>query len=432
MLTSLFTGVSGMNANGTALSVIGDNIANMNTVGFKASRVSFGDVLSQTLAGSAGNAQVGRGVIVSSVLPLFTQGALQSTESALDLAIEGEGFFVVSDASGANYYTRAGQFSLDKNGNIVTPDGLVLQGYQVDAFNNITGTVGALKIAATQSAANATTTANIAVNLDASEAVKTWAFTAGTTTPPASTDYNKSMTMTAYDALGGAHDVTLYFVKTADNAWTTHYIYKDSAGMYQEAGTQDLTFNDGATPPAVGGSLATDNAAALTFAWGGGVADGSITFDFGTGTADTPPGDGLDGSTQFASVFAVLNETQNGYSAGALKNIMVSEDGLITGIFTNGQTRNVGQVVLAKFNAPTGLTKMGRNLYAESFDSGQPVVGAANTSGLGRVLSNTLEQSNVDLAMEFVKMISYQRGFQANSKIITVTDELMQVTVNLK
>ncbi|MBA4374105.1 MAG: flagellar hook protein FlgE [Thermodesulfovibrio sp.] len=430
MLTSLWTGVSGMNANGTTLSVIGDNISNMNTVGFKGSRVAFGDVLSQSLSGAGAGSQVGRGVNVSRVSPLYSQGSLQSTESVLDMGIEGDGFFIVSDGS-ARYYTRAGQFSVDRSGNIVNTDGLVVQGFIADASGNITGSRGDLQITGTQTPSQITANANIAVNFDATENAKVWAFVSPSVTPPDPTQYNKSTTITVYDSQGGAHDVTAHFVKTAANAWTAHYVYKDATNQYVEAGTQNLTFNDG-TAPNVGGSLATDNVAALTFTWGGGVIASSISFDYGTGTGDPIPGTGLNGSTQFASPFSVLTLSQDGYAAGSLKSMSLSDTGIISGVFTNGQTRNIGQIALARFVAPTGLTKLGRNLYGESFDSGQPIVGTAQTSGIGRVLGNTLEQSNVDLAQEFVQMISAQRGFQANSRIITTTDELMQEMVNLK
>lgn len=430
MLSSLFTGVSGMNANGTALSVIGDNIANMNTIGFKGSRVAFGDILSQSLSGAGVGSQVGRGVSVSRVSPLFSQGSLQSTESVLDMGIEGDGFFIVSDGS-ARYYTRAGQFAIDRSGNIVNSDGLVVQGFLADASGNITSSRGNMQISGTQTPSQITANANISVNLDATETAKTWTFVSPSATPPATTDYNKSTTITVYDSEGGAHDVTAHFVKTADNAWTAHYIYKDSTGQYVEAGTQNLTFNDG-TAPNVGGSLATDNVAPLTFTWGGGVTASTISFDYGTGTADPVPGTGLDGSTQFASSFSVLALSQDGYASGSLKSMSLSDTGIISGVFTNGQTRQIGQIALARFVSPTGLTKLGRNLYGESFDSGQPVVGTAQTSGLGRVLGNTLEQSNIDLAQEFVTMIAAQRGFQANSKTITTTDELMQELIALK
>jgi len=198
-------------------------------------------------------------------------------------------------------------------------------------------------------------------------------------------------------------------------------------GSLVDEGTQSLVFN-------ADGSLNTDNSGTpISCNFGGSVTNPqSINFNFGTGTTEVPAGTGLDMSTQFASAFSVLSQNQDGYSSGSLKSVAVSESGIITGSFTNGQTRVIGQVALARFIAPTGLAKLGRNLYGESFDSGQPVVGTANTSGLGKVAANSLELSNVDLATEFVNMISAQRGFEANSKIITTTDQLMQVLVNLK
>jgi flagellar hook protein FlgE len=427
MLTSLFTAISGLSANGTSLDVIGDNIANMNTVGFKGSRVSFADVL----AGEAGSSQVGRGVLISNISPLFTQGSFETTANALDLAIDGDGFFIVNEGN-ARYYTRAGQFTLDKDGNIVNPDGLILQGYSADAAGNITGEIENLTVATSQSPPNATSNVEMAVNLDGGAAVPTAAFTLdgngdGTLDDPA--NYNFSTTTTVYDSQGGDHQVTLYFVKTADNAWTVHYVHKDptNPAVLVEAGTQDLTFGSD-------GTLTDDNSiTAISFDFGSTVTTPQdITFNYGTGTGETPAGNGLDGTTQFATDFAVINLSQDGYPAGSLKNLVISEDGVITGIFTNGQSRAIGQVALARFIAPTELTKLGRNLYAESFDSGQSIVGTANTSGLGRVLSNTLELSNVDLAEEFVRMISAQRGFQANSRMITTTDEMLQELVNLK
>ncbi|MBI4620053.1 MAG: flagellar hook protein FlgE [Desulfobacterales bacterium] len=431
MLTSLFAAISGMNANGTSLSVIGDNIANMNTAGFKASRATFGDVLSQTLTGVVGSSQIGRGVFISGISPLFTQGSLETTANALDLAIDGDGFFTVND-SGGKYYTRAGQFSINKDGKIVNPDGLVLQGYLADASGNIAGTIGNLQITNRQSPANITSSADIAVNLNASAAVPSAAFTLdgnGDLVDDDPANYNSSTTISVYDSQGGAHQVTLYFVKTAANAWDVHYVHQDPAdsSLLVDAGTQSLTF-------ATDGALIDDNSGtAISFNFGASVTTPqTITFNYGTGTGETPAGNGFDGITQFASDFAVMNIGQDGYSSGSFKNMAISENGLITGVFTNGQTREIGQIALARFVAPASLTKLGRNLYAESFDSGIPIVDIAGTSGLGRVLSNTLELSNVDLAEEFVKMISAQRGFQANSRVITTTDELMQELVNLK
>lgn len=431
MLTSLFTGVSGMNANGTALSVIGDNIANLNTVGFKSSSVAFGDVLSQTLTGIAGSSQVGRGVMIQNVSPLFTQGSFESTANSLDLAIDGDGFFIVS-GNGTRAYTRAGQFSLDKGGNIVNPDGLILQGYTADATGVISGTTGNMLVGNRQSPANMTTNATVAVNLDAASQVPANPFTLdgnGDTVNDDPANFNKSSTITVYDSQGGAHEVTMYIVKTGANAWDVHYVHQDPAApaLLVDAGTQALTFD-------AQGALVDDNSITpVNFNFGTSITTPqSVAFNFGTGTGEIPVGNGLDGTTQFASEFAVMNLSQDGYSSGSLKNLVISADGVLTGIFTNGQSRTIGQIALAKFTAPTGLTKLGRNLYGEAFDSGQPIIGAASTSGMGRVLSNTLELSNVDLAEEFVKMISFQRGFQANSRIITTSDELLQEMMNLK
>jgi len=425
MLTSLYTAITGMNANGTWLSVIGDNIANMNTVGFKASRVAFGDVL----AGVVGSLQIGRGVLVSDISPMFTQGSFETTANPLDLSIDGDSFFIVNE-NGAQYYTRAGQFTMDKDGNIINPDGLILQGYQADAAGNITGTLGNLQVAGMQSLANPTTSAQISLNLDSTGAIQTTPFTLdgngdGTSNDPA--NYNFSNTVSVYDSQGGVHQVTLYFEKTADNTWSVHYVNPDPANpsVLVEAGAQSLTFD-------TNGALVNDNSAAgISFNFGASVTSPqSITFNYGTGTAEG--GTGLDGTTQYASDFGVMHLSQDGYPAGSLTSISISESGVITGVFTNGQTRAIGQIALAKFTAPDSLAKLGRNLYAESFDSGQPLIGMANTAGLGRVLSNSLELSNVDLADEFVKMISAQRGFQANSRVITTTDQLLQELVNLK
>ena len=432
MITSLYSAVSGISANGTALTVIGDNIANLNTIGFKSSRVSFGDILSQSLAG--GLSQIGRGVILSDVSPLFSQGSFQTSPNVLDMAIDGEGLFIVKEASGARYYTRAGQFSLNKEGYITNPEGLYLQGYLADATGKILGALSDLQLGTTQSPPNMTVNANIAVNLDAKAVPPADPFTLdgngdGVDDDPA--NFNSSTTITVYDSQGGAHTVTLYFVKTGDNAWTVNYVHRNpdptDPNIYIEAGTQNLTFD-------ANGALINDNSGtAIDFDFGASViTPQSITFDFGRGTGETPPGTGLDGTTQFASPFSVLTINQDGYPAGHLKTVSISEDGVITGIFTNGQTRILGQIALARFVAPTGLLKMGKNLFAETYESGQPIIGSPNTSGLGRVLTNSLELSNVDLAEEFIKMISMQRGFQANSRMVSTVDDLMAELVNMK
>jgi flagellar hook protein FlgE len=254
-------------------------------------------------------------------------------------------------------------------------------------------------------------------NLDATKTVPTTAWTApaNSATLPASATYNSSTTVTVYDSVGAEHQVNVYYRKTAANTWDAHYVYQNAAG-YQEAGSQSLTFNN------AGVLTAGASSGALAFAWSGSPvtpAAGSITFN-------------LTGTTAYASDFSVSALTQDGYSAGDLKSVSIGTTGIITGTFTNGQTRDLGQVALAKFPAPTELVKLGNNLYSQSADSGAAIVGHPSTSGLGNLKSSSLELSNVDLAQQFTDLITAQRGFQANTKIITTTDDLLNLLISIK
>ncbi len=443
ILTSLYAGISGINANGASLSVIGNNIANVNTVGFKASRASFADVLSQSLAGSSGRTQIGRGSYLSDVSPMFTQGSLEATSSGLDLGIDGDGFFLVKDTAGATYYTRAGQFNVNKDGFMGNSEGLLLQGYQVDANGAISGTIDNIDVSSTSTPPNATSSARITANLDSRESAIGTGFNINDLT----NTYHFSTSMSVYDSLGNEHLVTVYFTKVYEdtaggtgNYWQWNavadgvsgtavmargYLQFDQSGALVAENVADMDIDP--TDPA-GLNLP---AAFSDFDFTGGVAQSqSITFDFGTGTA--VGGSGLDGTTQFGSVSSTLFQSQDGYASGSLKSLSINQNGVISGLYTNGQTRTLGQVVLGIFNNPHGLTKMGKNLYGESYDSGQPIIGAPNAGGRGRLLSNSLELSNVDLAEEFIKLITAQRGFQANSRVITATDEMLAELVNLK
>ncbi len=423
-LTSLFTAVSGMNANGLALSVIGDNVANMNTAGFKASKTAFGDIL----AAQVGAGQVGRGVMLNSVAPQFSQGTFESTANVLDVAVDGDGLFIAKDNSGT-YYTRAGQFHADKNGFVVNPGGQRLQGYLYTTAGTATSGLGDINISSLNSAPTPTANVDMTANLD-SRAVIPAAFDVN---DPNGTS-NFSSSVTAYDSLGNGHVVNLYFRKSAEAATGNTWEWKAVVGAADsETGNAEvqaegtLNFNSN-------GELNTEVTLASPtggFDFNGSAAQNQvIAFEFGTSIAEG--GSGLDGTTQFGATSATIFQTQNGYSSGSLKSITVSADGKLTGVFTNGQTRIVSQIALAKFLSTSELTKMGRNLYAESTKSGQPIISVPGTSGTGTVLSSTLEQSNVDLAEEFVKMIMSQRGFQANSRMISTSDELMMEVVNLK
>ena len=426
-LTSLFTAVSGMNANGTALSVISDNVANMNTTGFKASRAAFGDILSQQL----GENQVGRGVLLTDVTPQFTQGTFENTASVLDLAVDGDGLFIMRDTSGA-YYGRAGQFDVDKDGYVVNPSGTRLQGYSFSATGTATSGLGDINISSINSAPNISQNVTISANIDSRSTIPA----AFDVNDPNNTS-NFSSSITVYDSLGNGHIVNLYFRKSAEaatgNSWEWFGIVNGSdsaSGLTEIQGQGTLGFTNS-------GELDTESAVTYPLASGGfdfngGAAQGQvIDFDFGT-SITTDGGNGLDGTIQFASASSTSFQSQDGYSSGSLNSMTISSDGTMTGIFTNGQTRGIAQIALAKFISPTGLTKMGKGLYAESTESGQPIISTPGTSGTGTILSNTLELSNVDLAEEFVKMILSQRGFQANSRVISTSDELMVELVNLK
>jgi flagellar hook protein FlgE len=412
ILSALYTGVSGLNANGQWLSVIGDNIANVNTIGFKGGVMSFGDILSQSFAGGSGTSQIGRGVAIEAVTTVFDQGTFQTTSSGLDLAIDGDGFFIVN-RGGAPYYTRAGAFKINDEGYIVNSSGDILQGRVADQ-DGVLGAVGDLNVLSGAFLANPTTEGTLVVNLNADDTIPTTAWTV----PPAAGAYNESTSITVYDTLGSAHQASMYYVKgattgTGDTTWYAHCVYQNSAGTYVEAGGSPITqvYNSS-------GVLTSGATGSLSFAWGGGLTN-TVALD-------------MTGSTQFASDFSVSSITQNGYAAGDLNSIAIGEDGLISGTFTNGQTRTLGQVELARFTAPTGLTKLGNNLYGATASSGDPIVGDPKSSGLGSLKSSSLELSTVDLAEQFTQLITAQRGFQANTKIITTTDELLNLLISIK
>lgn len=422
MLSSLFAGISGLNAHQAAMSVIGNNIANVNTAGFKASRASFSNILSQNLSGGG---QIGRGVKLQSVTPMFTQGSFQSTSSVTDLAIDGNGLFIVENASG-KYYTRAGQFSFDSDGNLVSVDGSKVQGYEIDASGNKTGGLADISVAATSSSPKATSSVTMAVNIDSREDIPA-AFVASD--PEATSNFSSSVTV--YDSLGTGHLSTVYFRKASENNWEWHALVDSGEITGGTSGTMEETAN-GTISFDTNGALDTETITSSGFDFTGGATQNqSISFDFGT-SITTDSGSGLDGTTQFASASSTNYQDQDGYSSGSLQSISINSEGVITGLFSNGAAKDLYQVALSSFKSPNSLTSIGGNMFAESKDSGLPIIGVAGTAGFGKVTSSSLELSNVDLSQEFVNLITVQRGFQANSKIISVGDELLQDLVNLK
>jgi flagellar hook protein FlgE len=420
MLRSMFAAVTGLRSHQAFMDVVGNNIANVNTTGYKTSNVLFEDLLSQSLRGAGAPAasqggtnpaQVGLGVRLTGITVNFAQGASQLTGRSTDFAIQGDGFFAV-DQGGTRAYTRNGSFSLDANGNLVTADGGFVLGWQADQNGNIStnASVGQLKIPVGQVIQPVTTTTmKVGGNLPADIA----------------TGETVNAGIDVYNSLGTAIPLRAEFTKVANSPNQVNWTMKvfDAAGN-AITGAQAVTFNlQGAlTSSAPSISQAQLNAIAGTSGtWG----SGGIALDFGSATDP----DRLTGAAELNSAAAL---SQNGSTVGSVTGFSVSQQGLITGVFSNGRTQALGQVALASFANPVGLEKAGNSLYIESADSGKAQIGVAGQGGRGTLSGGTLEMSNVDLAAEFTNLIVAQRGFQANSRVITTSDEILQDLVNLK
>lgn len=534
MLSSFFSGISGLLANSNAINVVSNNIANVNTIGYKTSTASFEDVLYQSINGASGTSQVGRGTALSSVDTNFSAGSLETTTQGTDLAIGGKGFFRVKSPESQNiYYTRAGVFRFDSSGNLTDPNGNILQGKQWDNTPTVSNPNGAptgvpVDIIITQDPSQPRATATIDMNVNL-QAESDWAGTIGTiggagtavtaitpsagfyapmgtytmtytstgattgtmqisvpvcdpdgaptgatrttaaiavvpgttytnfgglgidittqptasfpaasgvqtvpvtgfdaTNPSGTSNYSSSLTV--YDAIGQAHTANIYFRQESRDAVTGQSTWEWIAELdAADSGTgvnamQDwglLTFNDRGV--LVGGG----NGQVVPF-WFQGAASAqniNVVLDSSTGGGST---------TQYSIPPTTSYQTQDGYPPGVLQSVSVSSEGIISGTYSNGQILRLYQLTLANFNNPNGLFKEGSNLYSETLASGVPLTNSPGEGGLGKISPNSLEQSNVDLASEFVKMIIAQRAFQANSKVITTTDEILQDLMSLK
>jgi len=515
-MMSMYSAVSGLNASAKQMDVIGNNIANVNTVGYKASTMAFSDILSQSLSsGASTGMQVGRGVTVADVQTQFGVGSFESTSNATDLSIDGDGFFIVKDDNGATYYTRAGQFSINSEGQLVDINGYMVQGYFY--LGNNSETIRNISLKNVESDPEATTQFSVGANLD-------WETAAGDTF---------MATQTIYDEAGAAHTLSLTFQKTEQSgAWSVQAdlegytgtidmnytglrfasdgslseVYSATAtGTAATVGDGDITSvtvnkegqiyatesllltratsgNSWTVADNDGGDFIYENAvvevdtvddiitidldgeggADITFdlegTWAdddtiqldlthsahGAVADVQLDFSGGSLNNGSDIGDAsnvvnwdLQGSSaevihSYASSSLVNAMNNDGYAAGELMGVSVSTEGIITGFFTNGQSTDIGQIVLADFPNSNGLRKMGANLYVEAMESGDPRVDAPGSSAMGEIISNSLEMSNVDLAAEFVRMITAQRAYQANSKVVTTVDDMLATVMNLK
>ncbi|MFH1810640.1 MAG: flagellar hook protein FlgE [Pseudomonadota bacterium] len=431
ILRSMYTGVAGLRSNGSMLSTIGDNIANVNTIGFKGSRVNFSDVLGQSIIGIAGAMdKIGLGSSVAEVQQILTQGAIQRTGYETDMAISGNGFFVLEgthDGRQGVYYSRAGQFVIDADGFVVNPEGLLLQGYPVDAAGNASGVPGDINLSSSMAPPNASTRVDIAANFDAGATIDPGGAAFDPADPAATSNF--STTITVYDSLGQSHEVDVYFRHTAAG-WEYHGLVDGgeltggAAGTASEVVAGTLTFD-------ANGALDTEAQTVNTFNPIGATNPQPLQLDFGDAIT-TDGGTGVSGSTGYGADSSVVWQTQDGYGTGSLQYVSISPDGAIVGSFSNGQVVTLARVALSLFSGATELERVGGNLFQQTTGSGEPVVGMAGEAGRGAIVGGALEASNVDLAEEFVNMIAAQRGFQANSKTITTADQLLAELISLK
>jgi flagellar hook protein FlgE len=475
--SSLFSGISGLNTLGNAMTVVGDNIANVNTVGFKSSRVTFQDVLSQTVSTTAGTAQVGRGTSLADITSSFSQGSFESTDSTTDLAIGGDGFFVVRDPGNVNneYYTRAGQFRFDKDGNFINPAGYIVRGWELDQNGQDIGSITDITLSSFTSPPSPTDRITVVTNLDSGaqnrSADLSLEWDAQNAVPIADTAYEYQTTVKVYDSLGATHDVTLYYDLGTGSTWEFvvtcnpsednragaqaalaggddgvgmlargEIVFNAASGVISDINFWDFTHGVDYDLATAGNWTQRLEPADLTngyFTLSPDFLGGSpltVELDFGSvysSGAASWVNDSLS-TTQFATSSTTIFQSATGYGAGDLQSVSVGTDGVITGQYSNGEVIPLYRVALAKFQNMQGLYKEGGNLYRETRLSGVPITARPGTNGLGGISPNSLEQSNVDIATEFVKMITTQRGFQANSKIITVTDQMLSELINLK
>ncbi|HYQ42941.1 MAG TPA: flagellar hook protein FlgE [Polyangiaceae bacterium] len=429
VLSSMNSGVSGLKAESDALGVTGDNIANVNTSGFKAQRAVFEDVLGHSILAGTSTGLPGSGVRVGDIQQMFTQGTLSNTGVSTDVALNGDGFFVVKgtvDGVSSDFYTRAGEFVINKDGKLTNTQGLKVQGYQANGDGTFAASLSDVTAPTAALPARATTAMDITANIDSSAPVITAAWDPQ---DPANTA-NFSTTMAVYDSLGNAHTADVYFRKTADNAWDYHVLVPGAdlnppvAGN-SEIGSGALTFT---TDGALNAETVT-TAVSATFG-GGATAAQAITLNFGTSIAEG--GTGLDGTTQFAGPSNVSAQKQDGYASGDFSGVSVDGQGVVTGLYTNGQKIAMSQLGIAKFRSNDGLGRAGQNLWIATRESGTAAMGTAGSGGRGATTGGALEGSNVDLASEFVSMIQHQRSFSANSKTITTADEMLQELIGLK
>jgi len=434
MMTSFYSGLTGLSAYANALNIVGNNLANINTTAFKSSTMNFEDLVTNTFGGIAtsGNGnpmQIGLGTLPNSISGIFTQGSIQNTSESTNVAVEGNGFFIVGDSANEQFYTRAGNFAFNREGYLVNPSGKYVLGYtDRDAAGNLipSGPLNQIFMPSnTISDPSASTNVQTFVNLNVNAPFDNLA------TPGVDEAEHYLSSVTIYDSKGAPHTLTF------------EYVHQDPAlngGVDTWAYTASIPDSETVTGAAGSGTLGT----------------GNIQFD-GTGTMIVPAADVAFTTLAFSNGANPLNfnwdlydenlvpaitgyplpsstnsTNANGYPPGTLTSLIIDNDGIIQGVFSNGQVEDLAQLATASFNNSKGLLRLGRNLYAETNASGNAAIGAPGTGGRGNILGGALEASNVDIAQQFTDMIIFERGYQANSRIITTSDEVIQQALSLK
>jgi flagellar hook protein FlgE len=420
---SLYIGISGLQAHGEAISVVGDNIANASTIGYKHDRASFSDVL----GGELNSQRMGGGVRLGGTQTLWDQGSITQTGNPLDLAISGGGLFTVKGSHGGQtgqYYTRDGRFQIDSQGFVTNQEGLRLQGFTINSAGTRALAAGDLPLGASQSPPVPTANASMKLNLDANAVVP----------PPfdpanPNTTSNYATSETVFDSLGAAHHVEVYFRAQGAGAWEFHSMVDGgdltggTPGTLTEIASGTLAFD-------TTGALTTQAVTASSANFINATPAQAIAFKFGDDIASG--GTGRAGSTQVAAPSSVSGLDIDGRASGKLTSLLVSDDGKIRGVFDNGDRFEIAQVALADFANEEGLSRVGAGLVVETNTSGKPLIDAPGTGSRGSISSGALESSNVDLSNELVTLIAYQRAFQANAKTVTTADEMLTDVNNLK
>jgi flagellar hook protein FlgE len=410
MIGSLYSGISGLKSQTSAMAVIGDNIANVNTTGFKTSKVLFANVFSATLGQS--RMQIGRGVSMSGLSANWNAGTLETTNNVTDLAINGQGMFIVRDpANNGQYYTRAGQFEFNSNHRLVNTDGMEVQGYSIN-LDGTRGALGGITLPNGISTPMASTEIAMGLNLNSS----------------AIDGDTYDTTVSVYDTLGNSVELNLNFVRNG-TGWDWYVVPSAGTAVPNTDERWHLDFtSEGALNPAGCIPAGANPTISVTDTGLGGE---DLAVQWTIFNNNDPPG--TNGTiTGYAGTSVKTAQTQDGFPSGMLQGISIDNDGVFTALYSNGTMSPFAQVALADFASYAGLAKQGSNLFTSSLASGQPVITTPNSAGVGAIAGSSLEMSNVDLAQEFVALITTQRAFQANSKVITTSDEVLAELISIK